>query len=146
MKILRQITVFDAVDIAAESAFWAGLLGGEVYEDDDFHSVIVDGKWRFGVQFAPNHVPPSWPDGEQQQQVHLDLHVEDIRTAHEHAIALGARLLKATDDLITEEGHQVYADPAGHPFCLGWHKNIPEVHDFGATKSYLVPPPAQLHG
>lgn len=62
MKIVRQITVFDAADIAAESAFWAGLLGGEVYEDDDFHGVIVDGKWRFGVQLAPNHVPPRWPN------------------------------------------------------------------------------------
>ncbi len=135
MKIARQITVFDAADFAAESAFWAGLLGGEVYEDDDFHSVIVDGKWRFGVQLAPNHVPPAWPDGAQQQQVHLDLHVEDIRAAHEHAISLGARLLKAADDFDAEEGHQVYADPAGHPFCLGWHKNVPAVHDFGATKS-----------
>jgi catechol 2,3-dioxygenase-like lactoylglutathione lyase family enzyme len=134
MKIARQITVFDAADIAAESAFWAGLLGGTVYEDDDFHSVIVDGKWRFGVQLAPNHVPPEWPDGPQQQQVHLDLHVEDIRAAHEHAISLGARLLKAADDLDTEEGHQVYADPAGHPFCLGWHRNVPAEHDFGATK------------
>ena len=134
MKIARQITVFDAADIATESAFWAGLLGGEVYPDDDFHCVIVDGKWRFGVQLAPNHVPPEWPDGGQQQQVHLDLHVEDIRAAHEHAISLGARLLKAADDFDTEEGHQVYADPAGHPFCLGWHKNTPAQHDFGATK------------
>ena len=79
MKIARQITVFDAADMATESAFWAGLLGGTVYEDDDFPSGIVDGKWRFGVQHAPNHVPPEWPDGSQQQQVHLDLHVEDIR-------------------------------------------------------------------
>lgn len=101
MKIARQITVFDAADIAAESAFWAGLLGGTVYEDDDFHSVIVDGKWRFGVQLAPNHVPPEWPDGPQQQQIHLDLHVEDIRAAHEHAISLGARLLKAADETVT---------------------------------------------
>jgi len=30
------------------------------------------------------------------------------------------RLLKAADDLTAAEGHQVYADPAGHPFCLGW--------------------------
>jgi Glyoxalase-like domain len=134
MKIARQITVFDAADIAGESAFWAGLLGGEVWEDVDFFSVIVDGKWRFGVQRAPNHVPPTWPDGAQQQQVHLDLHVEDIRSAHEHAISLGARLLKSADDLDAAEGHQVYASPAGHPFCLGWHPNVPAVHDFGATK------------
>jgi hypothetical protein len=78
--------------------------------------------------------PLEWPDGPQQQQVHLDLHVHDIRAAHEHAISLGARLLKGADDLDTEEGHQVYADPAGHPFCLGWHANVPATHDFGATK------------
>lgn len=133
MKIARQITVFDAADIEAESSFWAGLLSGKVIRDGDFHAVIVDGKWRFGVQLAPNHVPPEWPDGAQQQQVHLDLHVDDIRAAHEHAMSLGARLLKAAGDFDTEEGHQVYADPAGHPFCLGWHKNTPAHQDFGAT-------------
>ena len=133
MRIARQITVFDAADIATESAFWASLLGGEVYPDEDFHSIIVDGKWRFGVQRAPHHVAPDWPDGAQQQQVHLDLHVDDIRAAHAHATSLGARLLKAADDLDADEGHQVYADPAGHPFCLGWHRDVPPKHDFGAT-------------
>jgi hypothetical protein len=29
-------------------------------------------------------------------------------------------LLQAVDDLTATEGHQVYADPAGHPFCIGW--------------------------
>jgi hypothetical protein len=23
-------------------------------------------------------------------------------------------------DFDADEGHQVYADPAGHPFCIGW--------------------------
>jgi hypothetical protein len=44
MKITRQVIVFDAADLAAESAFWAGLLGGTVYADDDWHSVTVDGE------------------------------------------------------------------------------------------------------
>jgi len=67
MNIKRQIIVFDAADLAAESTFWAGLLGGTVVADDDdgWHSVLVDGKWRLGVQLAPNHVPPAWPDGTQ---------------------------------------------------------------------------------
>ena len=121
MKIKRQIIVFDAADLAAESAFWAGLLGGTVVAEDDWHSVLVDGEWRLGVQLAPNHVPPEWPDGTQQQQIHLDLHVDDLQAAHEEAISLGARLLKAADDLEASEVFQVYADPAGHPFCLGQH-------------------------
>jgi catechol 2,3-dioxygenase-like lactoylglutathione lyase family enzyme len=121
MKIKRQIIVFDAADLAAESAFWAGLLGGTVVADDDWHSVLVDGEWRLGIQLAPNHVPPEWPDGMQQQQMHLDLHVDDLQAAHEKAISLGARLLKAADNFEGDEYYQVYADPAGHPFCLGVH-------------------------
>jgi predicted enzyme related to lactoylglutathione lyase len=120
MKIKRQIIVFDAADVAAESSFWAQLLGGTVHPEDDWHSIIVDGEWRLGIQLAPNHVPPHWPDGMPQQQMHLDLHVEDLQAAHEEATALGARLLQTADDLGAAEGFQVYADPAGHPFCLCW--------------------------
>jgi predicted enzyme related to lactoylglutathione lyase len=123
MKINRQVIVFDAADLAAESSFWAALLGGTVIADDDegWHSVVVDGEWRIGVQLAPNHIPPQWPDGPQQQQIHLDLHVDDLQAAHEKVIALGARLLKAADSFEGDEYFQVYADPAGHPFCLGVH-------------------------
>src|SRR5947209_20547710 len=109
MKIKRQIIVFDAPDLAAESAFWAGLLGGKVVADDDWHSVVVDGEWRLGIQLAPNHVPPDWPNGT-PQQMHLDLHVDDLKAAHEEAISLGARLLKPANDLGAVEGFQVYAD------------------------------------
>ena len=120
MKLMRKVVVFDAADMAAESAFWAGMLGGRVFTDDTFHSVIdADGRWTIGVQLAPDHIPPDWPDGN-PQQVHLDLHIDDPASAHTKAIALGARLLQAADDLTAAEGHQVYADPAGHPFCLGW--------------------------
>ncbi|GMA86253.1 glyoxalase [Angustibacter aerolatus] len=126
MDIIRQVVVFDAADLQAESTFWAGMLDGAVFEDDHWHTVVDgDGQWRVGVQAAPDHVPPQWPDGE-AQQVHLDLHVTDARAAHEQAIALGARLLQGADDLDADEGHQVYADPAGHPFCLGWGQPSPE--------------------
>jgi predicted enzyme related to lactoylglutathione lyase len=119
MKIKRQTIVFDAADIAAESAFWAGLLGGTVVEDDGWLSVVIDGDRRIGVQPVPDHVPPEWPEGT-PQQIHLDLYVDDLDAAHQEAIGLGARLLKAADDPDAIEGFQVYADPAGHPFCLCW--------------------------
>ena len=120
MKIERQIIVFDTADLAAESGFWAGLLGGKVVAEDDWHSIVVDGEWRLGFQLAPNHVPPEWPNGQQQQQIHLDLHVDDLQAAHDKVLSLGARLLQPADDLAATEGFQVYADPAGHPFCLCW--------------------------
>ena len=119
MDIKRQIIVFDATDIAAESAFWAALLGGEVDAEDDWHSISVNGEWRLGVQLAPDHVQPEWPDGT-PQQIHLDIYIDDLGSAHQEVIALGARMLQAADDPNTDQGFQVYADPAGHPFCLCW--------------------------
>ena len=119
MKIRRQIIVFDTADLAAESEFWAGVLGGTVEAEDDWHTVLVDGESRLGFQLAPNHVAPQWPDGE-QQQIHLDLYVDDVQAAHEEVVALGARRLQASSPARSPEGFWVYADPAGHPFCLCW--------------------------
>ena len=60
-------------------------------------------------QLAPDHQPPTWPDSAVPQQFHLDIMVEDVAAARPRALALGARKL---------DGENVYADPAGHPFCL----------------------------
>ncbi|HKJ54672.1 MAG TPA: AAA family ATPase [Nitriliruptoraceae bacterium] len=122
MEIMRQVVVFDAADLGAESAFWAGVLDGRVIADDEdgWHSVLdARGRWTIGVQLAPGHEPPHWPNGTPGQQVHLDLHVQDPVGAHDRVMALGARLLEP-GDLAADEGHQVYVDPAGHPFCIGW--------------------------
>ena len=122
MKIQRHIIVFDAADIEAESAFWAGVFGGEVERPaDDWHSIIVDGKYVMAVQLAPDHVQPDWPDGT-PQQIHLDLHIDSLASSHDKVMGLGAKLLEPAEDAAAEEGFQVYADPAGHPFCLCWHR------------------------
>lgn len=125
MKINQQVVVFDAADLAAESSFWAGVLGGTVDADDGWHMVLVDGKPTVGVQLAPNHVAPDWPDGTPEQQIHLDLWVEDFEAAHDEVTALGATVLKASADTETPDNYQVYADPAGHPFCLCWVTRSP---------------------
>ena len=120
MRIDHQVVVFDAADLSSESTFWAGVLDGEVDTEDDWHMVIVDGKPRVGVQLAPDHIPPDWPDGTPHQQIHLDLWVEDFASAHDRVMALGARVLKAAEQGTSPDNFQVYADPAGHPFCLCW--------------------------
>jgi predicted enzyme related to lactoylglutathione lyase len=121
MKITSSVVVFDAADLGAESRFWAGVLGGTVDAEDDWHMVSVDGAPRVGVQLAPNHVPPDWPDGT-PQQIHLDLWVEDFAGAHATVTSLGATVLKPAEDGAAPDAFQVYADPAGHPFCLCWIK------------------------
>lgn len=77
-----------------------------------------------GVPLAFQQVaslPPStWPDDGVPQQLHLDATVPDVAALdrqHERALALGARLLHDRSD-DPEEPLRVYADPAGHPFCL----------------------------
>ena len=121
VKIISQVVVFDAADLTVESSFWAGLLGGTVDAEADWHMVLVDGRARVGVQLAPDHVPPDWPHGS-PQQMHLDLWVDDINAAHDEVMALGAKLLQTTEDNDEPDSFQVYADPAGHPFCLCWVK------------------------
>ena len=123
MNVVRRVVVFDARDIEAESTFWAGLLGGTVHRDEDWHSIVVGDEWVMGVQRAPDHVPPDWPNGPQQQQVHLDLHVDDLESAGRRALELGGRLLqpprRPADNPDGDELFAVYASPAGHPFCFG---------------------------
>jgi hypothetical protein len=120
MNITRQVIVFDTADLAAESGFWAGITGGSVVEEDDWHTLYVDGSPRMGFQLAPNHVKPDWPGG-QPQQIHLDLYIDDIEMADAEALALGARPL-TSPDFAQAEGFRVYADPSGHPFCLCWDR------------------------
>ena len=123
MRIRHQVVVLDAAELAPESAFWAGVLGGTVDAEDDWHMVIVDGEPRVGVQRAPDHVRPDWPDGA-PQQIHLDLWVDDFTAADETVRNLGATVLKTAEETDSPDSFQVYADPAGHPFCLCWVKAL----------------------
>src|SRR5262245_3347340 len=49
VQTVRKVVVFDAADLNAESAFWAGMVGGRVFTDENWHSVIdADGRWVIG--------------------------------------------------------------------------------------------------
>lgn len=79
-----------------------------------------DGTNRLAFQQVAELPEATWPEGPRPQQLHLDLTVptaEDLAATHERVLALGARLLlDRFDD--PEEPLRVYADPAGHPFCI----------------------------
>jgi hypothetical protein len=72
------------------------------------------------VQQVASLPASTWPRGSVPQQLHLDLTVPnatELGAQHERATALGARLLldRSNDQ---DEPLRVYADPAGHPFCI----------------------------
>ncbi|MFL4904561.1 VOC family protein [Streptomyces sp. MMS24-I2-30] len=112
------VVVLDCPDPRALADFYAGVLGGTV-ETDSADATWVDlkvpGGQALAFQAAPGYVPPTWPTPDQSQQCHLDLVVEDLDTAEQGVLALGATPLD-TDD--RSRSFRVYADPAGHPFCL----------------------------
>ena len=87
MEILKQYPVLDTDDVDAEADFWAAVLGGTAEPDfqsaaGEWRTIVVDGREVLGIQLAPDHVRPQWPDGPQHQQMHLDLYIADLEAAH----------------------------------------------------------------
>ncbi|QMU68151.1 VOC family protein [Streptacidiphilus sp. P02-A3a] len=108
-----QAFALDCPDPAALAAFYAELVGGRVV-DDGSEWVELEGT-VLAFQRVADYRPPSWPGQEQPQQAHLDIHVGDLDTGQAQVLALGATLL---EDFGGSKGWRVFADPAGHPFCL----------------------------
>ncbi|MEV6106217.1 VOC family protein [Streptomyces sp. NPDC051940] len=109
----------DCPDPRSLADFYARVLGGKVEgaADADWIDLTLDDGARLAFQLAPGHVPPQWPRPDRSQQFHLDLEVPagEMDAAQEQVIAWGAKLL---DDGGGTRSWRVFADPAGHPFCL----------------------------
>jgi catechol 2,3-dioxygenase-like lactoylglutathione lyase family enzyme len=100
--------------------FYQRLLGWPIRDDEDDWATLrpADGGTGLSFQLETDHVPPVWPPqpGTQQMQQHLDIEVDDLAAACAVAEEAGARRIGGHDD--PDELVRVYADPAGHPFCL----------------------------
>ena len=130
---LRQV-VLDCEDARSLAEFYRLLLGYRYRPGDEpppagtpdtkgkdwlvLHDAT--GTPRLAFQQVPHLPEATWPEGPRPQMLHLDTTVPtlgDLRTQHERALALGAGLLlDRSDD--EDEPLYVYADPAGHPFCI----------------------------
>lgn len=120
MPVARySLVALDCPDPARLADFYAQLLGGEVtHDDEDWYKLHLPDGPRIAFQRAPGFRPPNWPRADDNsQQAHLDLDVDDMEEAEAQVLALGATALDA-DDNGGKRGFRVYADPAGHPFCL----------------------------
>ncbi|MFE4635685.1 VOC family protein [Streptomyces sp. NPDC056773] len=119
-----QAVALDCADPARLARFYADLLGGEVVVDPE-DAGWVEVRGFEGITIACQRVdgyrPPQWPGQERPQQLHLDFDVDDLDGEEARALALGATLLERTDQLRPEANWRIYADPAGHPFCLCVH-------------------------
>jgi len=126
--------VLDTTDVRALAEFYRQLLDltyrpGDEYPGADAPDrrgqdwVVLrqrDGSTALAFQQVEHQPPATWPVGPHPQMLHLDLTVptiSELDAAHQRALALGAQVLmdRSDDD---EEPLWVYADPAGHPFCI----------------------------
>jgi catechol-2,3-dioxygenase len=103
----------DAPDASALARFYADLIGMEVTYDGPEGAMIVGGGQSVLVQQVSDYTPPAWPDPARPQQAHLDILVDNLDVGEARALELGATRLPGGG-----ESFRVFADPAGHPFCL----------------------------
>ncbi|WP_326763562.1 VOC family protein [Streptomyces sp. NBC_01591] len=120
-----QCVVLDCSDPAELAGFYWSLLGGTVNRqdkrwavDDDWTTLHTEAGLVLAFQRSADYRPPQWPDPERPQQFHLDFGVADLDQAQEQVLACGATVL---DDGTDGRSWRIYADPAGHPFCLVRH-------------------------
>jgi catechol 2,3-dioxygenase-like lactoylglutathione lyase family enzyme len=125
-------TVLDTPDVRALAEFYRQLLGLQYRPGDEPPAdstpdaadwlVLTDaqGNRKLAFQHVDHLKRTTWPMPDVPMQMHLDLTVPDreaLEEQHLRALDLGAQLLfDRTEDL--DEPLYVYADPAGHPFCI----------------------------
>ncbi|MEU2542687.1 VOC family protein [Streptomyces iakyrus] len=120
-----QCVVLDCPEPAELAAFYRSLLGGTVNQPDPRWA--LSDAWAtlhtasgvvLAFQRAADYRPPVWPDPARPQQFHLDFGVADLDRAEQQVLAQGAAVLDAGKG---GRSWRIYADPAGHPFCLVRH-------------------------
>jgi catechol 2,3-dioxygenase-like lactoylglutathione lyase family enzyme len=127
-------TVLDCADPRATAEFYRQMFGlhyrpgdevppdGQPDENGQDWLVLLrpDGARSLAFGKADDLAETTWPEPGVPQQMHLDTSVEsveELERQHQRAVALGARLrFDRTDD--PDEPLRVYADPAGHLFCI----------------------------
>ena len=106
-------TTFDAPDASGLARFYADLTGLEVAYDGPEGALVSGPGGSVMFQQVAEYTAPQWPDPARPQQGHLDLVVDDLDAGEARAIERGATRLEGGGKTF-----RVFADPAGHPFCL----------------------------
>lgn len=113
---LTAITL-DCADPEGLAEFYRQATGLDLHprSDADFAGLTDEHGLFLGFQRVDDYRAPRWPGQTVPQQIHLDFVVDDLDEAESRVLELGA----------TKPAHQpggarwrVFADPAGHPFCL----------------------------
>jgi catechol 2,3-dioxygenase-like lactoylglutathione lyase family enzyme len=108
---------------AAElAAFYADITGGQITFADDAWATVNGPGGRIDFQTVPDYSPPTWPDPTSPIQMHLDFYVDDLAATEARVLAAGATRYEVQPN---PDHCTVFADPAGHPFCLSTWEDVP---------------------
>ncbi|MER5311425.1 VOC family protein [Streptomyces sp. NPDC002773] len=121
MRMTLTAVNLDCPDPLALARFYAKATGLSLHErsGDDFAGLVGDHGLVIGFQRVADHRPPTWPDGEVPQQLHLDFAVDDLDEAVARLVEWGATV---PADQPRPDLWRVVLDPAGHPFCVSPRK------------------------
>ncbi|WP_040283223.1 VOC family protein [Tessaracoccus massiliensis] len=110
--------VLECDDPQRLAAFWQQVLDlGPATGDPDWLTLQWEPVGRFSFHRVEGYQAPTWPGDVGAQQAHFDLLVDDLEQAARTVLEAGGTPL--TDVLDPgPKGWRIYADPAGHPFCL----------------------------
>ena len=109
--------MIDCANAKLSRDFYADLFGWEKFVAYNCPAVkTVDGMTILFSEIDIPYAPPVWPEepGKQQKQMHLDIVVDDLPSAVENAIRLGAA--KAAEQY--GDYYVTILDPEGRPFCI----------------------------
>jgi hypothetical protein len=107
-------TTVNAPDALALARFYAEITRG-VAKGSSHWAAVTGPNGCITFQQVEDFRPPEWPGSAVPMQLHLDFLVDDLDAAGARVLAAGATRL----DFQPNADHCiVYADPAGHPFCL----------------------------
>lgn len=105
----------DCPDAGQLAAFYAEITSGRIVYRDPAWATVDGLGGRIDFQTVAGYLPPRWPDPTSSIQMHLDLVVDDLAAAGARVLAAGATRFAFQPNA---DHCIVYADPAGHPFCL----------------------------
>ncbi len=102
-------------DAQALANFYALVTDGEVTFCRGGWATVATPGGRIDVQAVEGYQRPQWPGPAGTSILHLDFLVEDLAAAEQKVLQAGA----VRFEFQPNAAHcLVFADPAGHPFCL----------------------------
>lgn len=100
--------------------FYAEITDGTVSFANDSWAILDGPGGRLEFQTVPDYQAPRWPEATAPIQMHLDFYVEDRAATEVRVVAAGATKYAFQPN---NDHCSVFADPAGHAFCLStWGK------------------------